>query len=411
MKHYAIYGEIADPENLPAQLFKVMPEAELSDLRGKQGAVFSNAELEKHLEDDHRHGRSKLVNSGRSLCSLSAGERRKALLNYLLDQQPDFLILDNPFDSLDRESVEDLKLQLEKLSKEIQVILLYHRQEDLLPFIDEVFRIKSGKAIRHSKAGFHPEDTSRVDLSQLQSLPPPPVCFKKQPEVLVKLEQVSVRYEDRPILSNISWEVKKGEFWKLSGPNGAGKTTLLSMIYGDNPKAYGENIFLFGNRKGSGETVWEIKRKIGYFSPNLTEFFTRRNTVLEMIISGLLDSVGLYQKPSRQQVVCAEEWLKLLKMEDLQKKIFVDLPLLEQREVLIARAMIKHPPLLILDEPTTGLNDESALTITGLVNSIARNSDTAIIYVSHREEKGLMPERELSLIPGEKGSRGEISSF
>jgi len=96
-------------------------------------------------------------------------------------------------------------------------------------------------------------------------------------------------------------------------------------------------------------------------------------------------------------------------MEHLRKKIFVDLPLLEQRVVLIARAMIKHPPLLILDEPTAGLNDESALTITGLVNSIARNSDTAIIFVSHREEKGLLPEKKFSLIPGENGSTGEIS--
>lgn len=408
MKHYAIYGEIADPENLPAELFKLMPNTELRDLQGKEGVVFSTAELEKHLEDDHRHGRSNLVSSGRSLCSLSAGERRKALLDYLLDQQPDFLVLDNPFDSLDRESVEDLKLRLKELSKKIQLILLYHRQEDLLPFIDEVFSIKSGKAERHSKAGFHPKETSSTDLSKLPSLPPSPVCFKGLPEVLVKLEDVSVLYEDRPILSNISWEVKKGEFWKLSGPNGAGKTTLLSMIYGDNPKAYGENIFLFGNKKGSGETVWEIKRKIGYFSPNLTEFFTRRNTVLEMLISGLVDSVGLYQKPARQQLVCAEEWLKLLNMEHLRKKIFVDLPLLEQRVVLIARAMIKHPPLLILDEPTAGLNDKSALTITGLVNSIARNSDTAIIFVSHREEKGLLPEKEFSLIPGENGSTGEI---
>lgn len=404
LKHYAIYGEIPAKKNLLQKVREVLPAV----LNGKKVAEFSNAELQKHLEDDHRHGRSELVDSGRSLSSYSAGERKKVLLEYLLQQQPDLLILDNPFDSLDRESVEGLRLRLEQLSKELQVIQLFNRKEDLLSFIQEVFQLNNGQLTLSSATDFKPDGSSEGSFSNINELPAAPVQFKDVPEELVRLNGVSVKYEGRPVLTNINWEVKKGGFWKLSGPNGAGKTTLLSMIYGDNPKAYGQELFLFGNRKGSGESVWELKKKIGYFSPNLTEFFNRRNTVLEMLVSGLLDSVGLYQKPSRQQIDCARDWLKLLKMEDLAQKVFLDLPLLQQRILLIARAMIKHPPLLILDEPTAALNDEQALKVAQLVNLIAKSSETAIIFVSHREEKGLEAEKKFLLVPGTQGSVGKL---
>ena len=245
-------------------------------------------------------------------------------------------------------------------------------------------------------------------LEEIKRIPAAPKVFEGIPESLIQLKNVNVAYEDRPILSNISWEVKRSEFWKLTGPNGSGKTTILSMIYGDNPKAYGVDLFLFGKKKGSGESVWEIKKKIGYFSPSITELFIRRNSVEEMLISGLVDSIGLYQKPSDKQRALAKQWLETLGFQEKAKKVFNDLSNLEKRMLLIARAMIKHPPLLILDEPSTGLDDKSALKITNLINHIAAQSDTAIIYVSHRKEKGLHPDFEYELFPTENGSVGKI---
>ncbi|HET7361405.1 MAG TPA: ATP-binding cassette domain-containing protein [Salinimicrobium sp.] len=408
MKHTAVYGNtFPEKEKWLQKLLQGGLIPEIKELSGKKGAFFSQVILDKFIEEDYRHGQSKLVRNNRSLRTFSSGEKKKALFEYLLQQNPDFLILDDPFDSLDFQSVTDLKIKITEISRKIPIVQIFKRKEDLFPFIDEVLQVENEKITNiWSRTRFLEHTSSEEIFSETKNIPAPPAIFENIPDVLVKLDQVSVKYDGRSILNKISWEIKKGEFWKLSGPNGSGKTTLLSMIYGDNPKAYGVDLYLFGNKKGSGESVWDIKKKIGYFSPNLTELFSRRNTVLEMLVSGLVDSIGLYQKPNEAELRLAKEWLETIGLEDMQKKIFTHLPILQQRMLLIARAMIKHPPLLILDEPTTSLGDESALKITNLINLIAWESETAVIYVSHRKEKGLKPNFEYELIPTSKGSIG-----
>ena len=180
------------------------------------------------------------------------------------------------------------------------------------------------------------------------------------------------------------------------------------MIYGDNPKAYGADLFLFGHKKGSGESVWDLKEKMGYFTPSMTEHFKTNDTVEQMIISGLVDSVGLYLKPSDRQKQLAQSWLKVLDLLEKKEEKFYRLSQINQRLVLIARAMIKHPPLLILDEPSTGLDDYSASLMVALINKIAQESTTAIIYVSHRKEEGLNPKFTYGLIDTGNGSIGDI---
>ncbi|QIA08414.1 ABC transporter ATP-binding protein [Draconibacterium halophilum] len=227
---------------------------------------------------------------------------------------------------------------------------------------------------------------------------------------MIKLRNVSVKYHERQILNKINWTIRAGEFWQLKGPNGSGKTTILTMINGDNPKAFGQNIELFGRRKGTGESIWEIKREMGYFTPSMMELFKRRHTAEEMVISGFHDSIGLYHKASEIQKHVANEWLKVLGLEAKSNYAFVDLSQVNRRMVLIARAMIKHPPLLILDEPSTGLDDQSAALLSALINKIADESQTAILYVSHRTEPDLKPQFVFELIPSEKGSVGEVKS-
>ena len=229
-------------------------------------------------------------------------------------------------------------------------------------------------------------------------------------KALIKLNGVSVHYHERQILNSINWTIKAGEFWQLKGPNGSGKTTILTMINGDNPKAFGQNIELFGRRKGTGESVWEIKKRIGYFTPSMMELFKRRHTAEQMVISGFHDSIGLYHRPSEIQKHVANEWLKVLGLADKGSRAFVDLSQVHRRMVLIARAMVKHPPLLILDEPSTGLDDKSAALLSALINKIADESQTAILYVSHRTEPDLKPQYVFQLKPGENGSVGEVVS-
>mgnify|MGYP001448231390 FL=1 len=409
MRHLAIY---ARDHKLVSRLIddlkkdKKVPGFE--GLQHKNGFEHSEAVLQNFIKDDQKHGNSVLVkDESRSLRTFSSGEKRKALLEYLLKKQPEYLILDDPFDCLDVQSVANFKERLAEVKSDFILVQIFRREEDILPFIDIILDFDgAGNTIFKNKADFI--ENKQGFLEEIKRIPAAPKVFEGIPESLIQLKNVNVAYEDRPILSNISWEVKRSEFWKLTGPNGSGKTTILSMIYGDNPKAYGVDLFLFGKKKGSGESVWEIKKKIGYFSPSITELFIRRNSVEEMLISGLVDSIGLYQKPSDKQRALAKQWLETLGFQEKAKKVFNDLSNLEKRMLLIARAMIKHPPLLILDEPSTGLDDKSALKITNLINHIAAQSDTAIIYVSHRKEKGLHPDFEYELFPTENGSVGKI---
>lgn len=409
MRHLGIY---ARDHKLVSRLIDDLKKDKrvpgFEELQHKNGFEHSEAVLQNFIKDDQKHGNSVLVkDESRSLRTFSSGEKRKALLEYLLKKQPEYLILDDPFDCLDVQSVANFKERLAEVKSDFILVQIFRREEDILPFIDIILDFDgTGNTIFKNKADFI--ENKQGFLEEIKRIPAAPKVFEGIPESLIQLKNVNVAYEDRPILSNISWEVKRSEFWKLTGPNGSGKTTILSMIYGDNPKAYGVDLFLFGKKKGSGESVWEIKKKIGYFSPSITELFIRRNSVEEMLISGLVDSIGLYQKPSDKQRALAKQWLETLGFQEKAKKVFNDLSNLEKRMLLIARAMIKHPPLLILDEPSTGLDDKSALKITNLINHIAAQSDTAIIYVSHRKEKGLHPDFEYELFPTENGSVGKI---
>ncbi|WP_417886435.1 ATP-binding cassette domain-containing protein [Zunongwangia sp.] len=407
MTHIAVYAENYKAiARLISDLENDKKVSGFEDFQYKNGESHSETVLQNFIKEDQKHGNSVLVqDENRSLRTFSSGEKRKALLEYLLKKEPDYLILDDPFDCLDVQSVVNFKQRLTELESDFSMVQIFRRKEDILPFIDTILVLdKDGNSNFINKNDF--VDNRQEILNKIETIPPAPKVFEDIPESLICLENVNVSYEDRPILKNINWKVKRGEFWKLTGPNGSGKTTILSMVYGDNPKAYGVDLFLFGKKKGSGESVWDIKKKIGYFSPALTELFNRRNTLEDMVISGLVDSVGLYQKTTDKQKVLAKQWLELLGLQEKAKKVFNDLPNLEKRMVLIARAMIKHPPLLILDEPSTALDDKSALKITNLINHIAAQSDTAIIYVSHRREKGLNPDFEYELIPTEEGSEG-----
>ena len=409
MRHLAIYARDHKlVSRLIGDLKKDKKVPGFEGLQHKNGFEHSEAVLQNFIKDDQKHGNSVLVkDESRSLRTFSSGEKRKALLEYLLKKQPEYLILDDPFDCLDVQSVANFKERLAEVKSDFILVQIFRREEDILPFIDIILDFDgAGNTVFKNKADFI--ENKQGFLEEIKRIPAAPKVFEGIPESLIQLKNVNVAYEDRPILSNISWEVKRSEFWKLTGPNGSGKTTILSMIYGDNPKAYGVDLFLFGKKKGSGESVWEIKKKIGYFSPSITELFIRRNSVEEMLISGLVDSIGLYQKPSDKQRALAKQWLETLGFQEKAKKVFNDLSNLEKRMLLIARAMIKHPPLLILDEPSTGLDDKSALKITNLINHIAAQSDTAIIYVSHRKEKGLHPDFEYELFPTENGSVGKI---
>jgi len=412
-RHLAIFGPGFFTNSVFMQnLLKGIVPDELSAYEGKLGVLFSTYTLNDFIREEARHDDYTLSEAEhRSIRTFSSGEQRKALLNYLISLQPDFIVFDNIFDMLDIQSKENLTKRLSELSQQMSIIQVIKRKDNLLPFIKDAIRVENEKiSFTGTIEQYEQLFTVENSLELKEQLPPPLEDIKAENNPLIKLTNVTVQYGNRTIVKDINWTINSGDFWQLMGPNGSGKTTLLTMVTGDNPKAYGQDITLFGYKRGSGESIWDIKKKIGYVTPAMTTLFRGWNTVEKMVISGLIDSIGLYKKPTELQKRIAGQWIKLIGLENLKHQRFSTLSEVQQCMVLIARAMIKHPPLLILDEPAHGLDDESATLLTALINKIAEEGQTTIIYVAHRKEPGLKPKQVFELVAGNSGSVGRIAS-
>jgi len=202
-----------------------------------------------------------------------------------------------------------------------------------------------------------------------------------------KLKNICVRYGGEMILDEVNWEVKKGEKWALSGPNGAGKTTLLSLLNGDNPQAYSNEIHLFDRKKGSGESIWDIKQKIGFMSSEMHQYLYGGDTCLGVVVSGFFDILGVERKATEAQKTLALQWMQVLGVDNLANISFKQIAAGEQRLILLARALVKNPPLLILDEPCVGLDSAQKQQFLHVIEQICHSSEKTLIYVSHYQEE------------------------
>lgn len=380
--------------------------SQFAHLNNLKGLLFSDLAIEKFIEKEFQYDIVASSTSDRKLRTFSSGERKKEYLKFCINQNPDFIIFDNPLDHLDQNSRIILAKAIEDLSKKIIVIQLVNRKSDLFEFIANRAQIIDNTFEFHSV-----EETQQHIIKVNENKIPQPIeHYDIKDKTLVQLQDVCVSYEDRKIVNNISWRIDKGDFWQLIGPNGSGKSTILSLISGDNPKGFGQNLVLFGMKKGSGESVWDIKKNIGYFSTSMMDLFQKNHTLEQMILSGFFDSIGLYTLPTTQQKKIVSEWLEAIEMTHLRNKIFTQLSIGQQRVALIVRAVLKHPPLVILDEPVEGLDDENTDLVIQLINLLVAESKMAIIYVSHRIEPNLKPKSIFELIPTENGSIGMIKN-
>ena len=407
VSHTAIYVQyVADKEKLLQQLGTNSFPTALRFLNGLNGFIFTGSTLMDFIKEELRHELYFVKpTNGVSLATSSEGEQKKALLYHLLSQSPGYLIVDELFDNLDTETKAIIAKAITDASVNTVIVQIFGRRQDLLPFINNVLILQNNQLSTIDKNSV----PQPLVVTSNQLLIPPAVETNNSLEnPLIKMVEVTVHYNERCILQNINWQINKGEYWQLKGPNGSGKTTLLSMINGDNTKAYGQNITLFGYKKGTGESVWDIKKNIGYFSQAIIRFFERYDSAENMIAGGMADTIGLYQKPSDHVMQLANDWLQVLGLERQSKKHFVNFSSGHQRMILIARAMIKHPPLLILDEPTAGLNDTDAALIVSLINKIAAETNTAVIFVSHRNEPGLKAGFIFELLLSPNGSVGKF---
>jgi len=333
----------------------------------------------------------------RGLRFISTGEMRKTLLIKAVLSNPALLILDSPLDGLDLASQAELQQIIDELlHSDLSVLLLCRQLEDIPAAISHLLVLDRGELVAAGRredilTNAQVQEVMNPPIAELAALPPPAPRTYQLPEQgpLLELADVSVSYGELQVLKSVNWTFGRAVHCCVSGPNGCGKTTLLSLVTGDNHKAYGQDITLFGIRRGSGESVWDIKQKYGQLDTQLHLNYVRGMRVVEVVVSGFFDTIGLYDDWGDAQRAMAEQWLEALGLGQYKADSFDALSFGLQRMVLLARAMVKSPIILLLDEPTLGLDGHHRKLILRSIDHIAANSDTQIIFVSH--SAGEMP--------------------
>ena len=326
---------------------------------------------------------------------LSSGEMRKFQIVKTLLTNPRILIMDNPFIGLDADTRILLKDLFSQLISQfsLQLVLVVSKPNDIPDFITHVIPVEDLTCCKKTTRGeflsicqqgtsfiLSNEKVQRIlDLENENE--------KLDADEIVNLDKVSIRYGNRCILNNLDWTIKKGEKWALSGENGAGKSTLLSLICADNPQSYTCNITLFGKKRGTGESIWDIKKRIGYVSPEMFRSYLKNLPVIDIVASGLFDTVGLYRRPKPEQLSVCEWWLDIFGISNLKDRNFLQLSSGEQRLVLLTRAFVKDPDLLILDEPLHGLDNYHCRLVKDIIEAFCRRTDKTLIMVTHYQEE------------------------
>ena len=349
----------------------------------------------------------------KQLVLLSSGEMRKFQLTKALLNRPRILIIDNPFIGLDVDTRALLCDFLGKLAGmgNVQIILLLSKADEIPDFVTHIVPVNNlccGKKTKRCDFRDVKPEIPVIDNLYLSEMPvtgylPPEkvllaaefssvslpnlVDIKSDNDIVIDMRNVTVKYGEHTILDSLNWTVRRGEKWSLLGKNGSGKSTLLSLVCADNPQGYACDITLFGSRRGSGESIWEIKKRIGYVSPEMHRSYSENIPAINIVASGLHDSIGLYVRPKPGHFAVCEWWMNIFGILHLRDRMFLQLSDGEQRMVLLARAFVKDPELLILDEPFHGLDTRNHLLVQSIIEAFCRRPGKTFIMVTHYEHE------------------------
>jgi molybdate transport system ATP-binding protein len=350
----------------------------------------------------------------RGLKYLSTGEIRKVLLCRELLREPDWLIFDEPYEGLDSGTRLVLARELDRLvtaslasEGKTRVLIITDRYEHVPHGTTHVLHIEDRKiAFVGARAEFEargiPSELRGLGSQEAESLGRAlaetleeraharvPEVGRSSDAVLVQMRDVTVSYAERRVLERLNFEINRGEHTLVRGPNGCGKTTLLNLINGDNPQVYANDVTICGMKRGSGESIWDVKKQLGQVSYALHVEYAYRchANLIECVLSGFYDSIGLYQEPGFAEIRTAERWLEVVGLLRKRAEPFTQLSYGEQRVALILRAVIKQPALLILDEPCHGLDPRHRSEVLTIADYIGRHTDSTLLYVTHDPEE------------------------
>ena len=321
------------------------------------------------------------------IVALSSGELRKFQLIKTLLSNPRVLIMDNPFIGLDAKMRLLLHDFLEKITREtnLLIILVLSKYDDIPTFITHVIEVSDMVVLpKVRREDFRSGVKSVSDGSGVKKNDSRVVPGAKK---ILDFHNVTIRYGARTILKDLNWTVRQGEFWALSGDNGSGKSTLLSLVCADNPQAYACDIELFGHKRGSGESIWDIKKHIGYVSPEMHRAYMKDMPAIDIVASGLSDSIGLYHRSKPEEKEQCMSWMRTFGIEGIADRTFLKLSSGEQRLCLLARAFVKDPELLILDEPMHGLDLKNRQMVKGIIDRFCSDEKKTMVMVTHYEEE------------------------
>lgn len=321
----------------------------------------------------------------KQLVMLSSGELRRLQIAKALLTRPRVLIMDNPFIGLDAEMRNQLRMTLLQLVNEygLQLVLVLSREDEIPDFITHVVPV-NGRVVGEKVGYVAPVGEVKEAMPVVET---PQSHVPEEGNTVIAFRNVTLRYGGHTIFENLDWEVHRGERWALMGRNGSGKSALLSLVCADNPQSYANDISLFGCRRGTGESIWDIKRRIGYVSPEMHRAYLKDLPAIEIVASGLHDSIGLYVRPRPEQMGVCKEWMRVFGIEELADRTFLTLSSGEQRLVLLARAFVKDPELLILDEPLHGLDTQCREKVRGVINDFGLRSGKTLVMVTHYPEE------------------------
>jgi molybdate transport system ATP-binding protein len=328
----------------------------------------------------------------KQLIKLSNGETKRLMLAAALLKNPVLLLLDNPLTGLDIQTRDEFNTMLDEIAAAGITVIMATSPYEIPRAITHVAILESG-AITHTLPRdkytpelFNPQTADKIDKEELRSLLHAS-NGKTTYRQIIQMHNVHIQYGSNVVLDKVNWQVLPGERWALLGPNGAGKSTLLSLINGDNPQAYANDIILFDKQRGTGESIWDIKKKIGFVSPELHQYFPTDNSCLQVIESGYYDTLGLFRQSSREKAAIALRWMRALEIDQYARTLLKNIPASAQRLCLLARALIKNPDLLIFDEPCQGMDTHQQLHFKSLVDTICSLSNVTLIYVTHYQHE------------------------